>query len=86
MQTYQKNLRSKIVVLMAVLIFVATLPLRARAAANELSLSPTLLTFGKVDVGHSKALHLVITNKGKSSVRITSLRSSSGKLDRKSVV
>jgi hypothetical protein len=80
-QTYQKNLRSEIVVLMAVLIFVATLPLRARAAANELSLSPTLLTFGKVDVGHSKALHLVITNKGKSSVRITSLRSSSGKFE-----
>jgi hypothetical protein len=77
----QKNpLRSRIFAPIAVLVFVAILPLRAHAA-NELSLSPTSLSFGKVDVGQTKTLHVTLTNHGKTSVRITAVRSNNSKFE-----
>ena len=63
---------------LAVLISVTTLPLQARADANDLSLSTTNLPFGNVVVGQSRSQHITISNKGNSEMTITELRSSNG--------
>jgi hypothetical protein len=67
------------VVFLIGLALMATLPLPLRAAATELTLKPRDLQFGKVAVGHTRTVLLVVTNDGKSSVRISSVTSSSSK-------
>ncbi len=64
---------------MIALALVAILPLRARAATTELTLSPTSLHFGEVLVGHTRTLVVAVTNHGKASVKISSIGSSNSK-------
>jgi len=54
------------------------LPLRARAAANELGFSQTSLMFGRVELGHTRTFYVAVTNHGKSSVGIWGILSSDG--------
>ena len=54
------------------------LPLRLHAAASELGVTPGNLPYGKVAVGKTRTLHVTVTNKGKSSVRISGVHSSNG--------
>lgn len=61
----------------AILLCLLTLlPLRVRAAANELELSPTSLPYGNVKVGLTRTVSLAVTNHGKSSVTISGIDSS----------
>ncbi|MGB0015615.1 MAG: choice-of-anchor D domain-containing protein [Candidatus Sulfotelmatobacter sp.] len=61
------------------LALVTMLPLRVRAAANELSFSPTSLHYGDVVVGQTRTLPDTVTNHGKSRVTISGMDSSDGK-------
>jgi hypothetical protein len=54
----------------------AVLPLRARAAANELSFSQTTLMFARVEVGQTRYFYIAVTNHGTSKVTISGVDSS----------
>src|SRR4051812_37034172 len=58
-------------------LFTAGLSLRA-AAATQLARNPTSLRFGEVVIGHTATLPLILTNKGTSGFRISTLTTSSG--------
>jgi Abnormal spindle-like microcephaly-assoc'd, ASPM-SPD-2-Hydin len=58
------------VIALAILV---ALPPRVRAAAPELSFSPTLLRFGEMVVGQTQTLLVVATNNGQSKVTISSV-------------
>ena len=59
-----------------VLCLLTLLPLRARAAVNELGFSPTSVMYGQVEVGRTLSAYVVVTNDGKSNVTISGIESS----------
>jgi hypothetical protein len=58
------------------LCLLTVLPLRARAAVNELGFSPTSLMYGQVEVGRTLTVYVAVTNHGKSNVTIWGIEAS----------
>ncbi|HWO39046.1 MAG TPA: hypothetical protein VNO32_60500, partial [Candidatus Acidoferrum sp.] len=52
-----------------------------RAATRELSISPTRLRYGKVEVGLTRTIHVTITNNGHANVKISGIDSSNRKFE-----
>ena len=52
-----------------------------RAATHELSISPTRLPYGKVEVGLTRTIHVTVTNNGHASVKISGIDSSNRKFE-----
>ncbi len=63
----------------AVAILITMLPAPVRAATVQLSSSPASLSYGDVTVGQNKSLVVTLTNKGRASVKISSIESSNSK-------
>jgi Abnormal spindle-like microcephaly-assoc'd, ASPM-SPD-2-Hydin len=61
------------------LAILAMMPLRVRAAAPEMSFSPTFLRFGGVIVGQTETLVVVATNHGQSNVTVSEVRTTDSK-------
>ena len=57
------------------------LPIKMRAAAHELSISPARLGYGKVEVGLTRTIHVTVTNNGHASVKISGIDSSNRKFE-----
>jgi hypothetical protein len=57
------------------------LPIKLRAATHELSISPTRLHYGKVEVGLTRTIHVTVTNNGHASVKISGIDSSNRKFE-----
>ena len=57
------------------------LPIRMRAAAHELSISPAKLRYGNVEVGLKRTIHVTLTNNGHASVKISGIDSSNRKFE-----
>ena len=57
------------------------LPIKMRAAAHELSISPARLRYGKVEVGLTRTIHVTLTNNGHASVKISGIDSSNRKFE-----
>jgi hypothetical protein len=52
------------------------LPIKMRAATRELSISPTRLHYGYVEVGLTRTIHVTVANNGHASVKISGIVSS----------
>ena len=63
------------------LVLLTLLPTRMRAAAHELSISPTRLHYGNVDVGLRRTIHVTVTNNGHASVKISGIHSSNRRFE-----
>jgi hypothetical protein len=57
------------------------LPIKMRAAARELSISPARLRYGKVEAGLTRTIHVTVTNNGHASVKISGIDSSNRKFE-----
>lgn len=54
-------------------LFIASIPMSASAADQQLACSPTSLRFGSVDRGHAEVLLVTVTNTGATSVTLSSV-------------
>ena len=74
-----RYLSAAAVSVVVLVILVTVLPSRLRAAANELSISPTSLRYGDVVIGQSQTLLVAVINNGQTSITISSVDSSNSK-------
>lgn len=69
------------ILLFFALTLLTLLPINMRAATHELSVSPTRLHYGNVEVGLTRTIHVTITNNGHASVKISGINSSNRKFE-----
>jgi hypothetical protein len=69
------------ILLFFALTLLALLPIKMRAATHELSISPSQLRYGYVEVGHTRTIHVTLTNNGHTSVKISGIDLSNRKFE-----
>jgi hypothetical protein len=66
-------------------VLLTMLPARARAATIQVTFSPASLSYGNVTVGQSETFQSVLTNRGKTSITITSITSNNSEFSASSM-